>query len=198
MAKIDKTNRDSENQYYGLWNDWAKEWQFGIVERTAEAATQKAWDKLGNDFRKWRFEIKKMSEKTAEKVMEQSKQYHAEIRAEKAERRKFYKEHHPKDMFVWANFKNKETKEWSTRYVQVDGLFDNYVTFKGDYSQYPISRLYDTEAEAKEALQKHLEEAAKMNAEREAKLRTAVKSENVAEVHADNDVAEVRDFDITD
>ena len=47
---------------YGIWNNRKKEFQFGIKEPSKRKAWQRLFDKIGNDARKWRFEVKAISE----------------------------------------------------------------------------------------------------------------------------------------
>ena len=46
---------------YGVYNKVKKEFQFGIKEKSKRKARQKLFRKIGNDARKWRFEIKEIS-----------------------------------------------------------------------------------------------------------------------------------------
>jgi len=45
---------------YGIYNRQRKEFQFGIKEPSKRKARQRLFDKIGNDARKWRFEVKQM------------------------------------------------------------------------------------------------------------------------------------------
>ena len=45
---------------YGIYNTRAKEFQFGIKEPSKNKARQKLFDKIGNDARKWRFEVREI------------------------------------------------------------------------------------------------------------------------------------------
>ena len=45
---------------YGIWNRMKKEFQFGICEPSKRKAWKKLFNKIGNDARKYRFEIKKI------------------------------------------------------------------------------------------------------------------------------------------
>lgn len=47
---------------FGVWNTARKEWQFGIHEPTSRKAWKVLYRKIGNDARKWRFEIRKFRE----------------------------------------------------------------------------------------------------------------------------------------
>lgn len=46
------------NPKYGIWNTVHKEFQFGISEDTPRKAENKLFKKIGNDARKWRFEVR--------------------------------------------------------------------------------------------------------------------------------------------
>lgn len=50
------------NTKYGVWNKMRKEFQFGIAEDTPKKAINKLFSKIGDDARKWRFEIRKISQ----------------------------------------------------------------------------------------------------------------------------------------
>lgn len=45
---------------YGIWNSMRKEFQFGICEPSKAKAIDKLFKKIGNDARKWRFEVKRL------------------------------------------------------------------------------------------------------------------------------------------
>ena len=45
---------------WGIWNNMRKEFQFGICEDTPLLAERKLRQKIGNDVRKWRFEVKQL------------------------------------------------------------------------------------------------------------------------------------------
>ena len=45
---------------YGIYNRCAKEFQFGIKEPSKNKARQKLFNKIGNDARKWRFEVREI------------------------------------------------------------------------------------------------------------------------------------------
>lgn len=47
---------------YGVYNKQKKEFQFGIKEPSKKKARQKLFDKIGNDARKWRFEIREIKQ----------------------------------------------------------------------------------------------------------------------------------------
>ncbi len=48
------------DKMYGIYNIRAKKFQFGIKEPSKRKAKQKLFDKIGNDARKWRFEVKEI------------------------------------------------------------------------------------------------------------------------------------------
>ena len=48
--------------HYGVYNTMKKEFQFGISEPSKRKAYNKLFEKIGNDARKWRFEIKALPE----------------------------------------------------------------------------------------------------------------------------------------
>ena len=50
----------TEEKVYGIYNLRKKEFQFGIRETSKKKAMQKLFDKIGNDARKWRFEVKEI------------------------------------------------------------------------------------------------------------------------------------------
>lgn len=45
---------------YGIWNSVKKEFQFGIDEPSKKKAIEKLFHKIGNDARKWRFEVRRI------------------------------------------------------------------------------------------------------------------------------------------
>lgn len=45
---------------YGIYNTRTKEFQFGIKEPSKNKARQKLFSKIGNDARKWRFEVREL------------------------------------------------------------------------------------------------------------------------------------------
>lgn len=47
---------------YGIYNTKKKEFQFGICEPSKKKARDKLFKKIGNDARKWRFEIREIKE----------------------------------------------------------------------------------------------------------------------------------------
>ena len=44
---------------YGIWNNRRKQFQFGISEPSKKRAWKKLFNKIGNDARKYRFEVRK-------------------------------------------------------------------------------------------------------------------------------------------
>lgn len=48
------------SKMYGIYNTRAKEFQFGIKEPSKNKARQKLFSKIGNDARKWRFEVREI------------------------------------------------------------------------------------------------------------------------------------------
>jgi hypothetical protein len=52
---------------WGIWNNMRKEFQFGICEDTPLLAERKLRQKIGNDARKWRFEVKQLPCTTRQK-----------------------------------------------------------------------------------------------------------------------------------
>ena len=47
---------------YGIWNDRAKKFQFGIVEDSPFLAEARLFYKIGDDANKWRFEARALPE----------------------------------------------------------------------------------------------------------------------------------------
>lgn len=47
---------------YGVYNNRKKEFQFGISEDTPLLAKAKLFSKIGDDARRWRFEIREIKE----------------------------------------------------------------------------------------------------------------------------------------
>ena len=45
---------------YGIWNSVKKEFQFGICEDTPALAEARLFQKIGQDARKWRFEVRRI------------------------------------------------------------------------------------------------------------------------------------------
>ena len=52
-------NGDGTNKW-GIYNTVAKKFQFGICEDTPRLAEKKLFSKIGNDARKWRFEVRQL------------------------------------------------------------------------------------------------------------------------------------------
>lgn len=50
----------NQEKHYGIYNTKAKEFQFGINEPSKNKARQKLFDKIGNDARKYRFEVREI------------------------------------------------------------------------------------------------------------------------------------------
>ena len=50
----------SAEKVYGIWNSCKKEFQFGIRAKSKSAAWRMLFQKIGNDARKWRFEVKEI------------------------------------------------------------------------------------------------------------------------------------------
>lgn len=48
---------------YGIYNKQSKKFQFGICEDTPMLAEARLWQKIGDDARKWRFEVKRLPDK---------------------------------------------------------------------------------------------------------------------------------------
>lgn len=49
---------------YGIWNSVKKQFQFGIAEDTPMLAEARLFQKIGQDARKWRFEVRRIKEAT--------------------------------------------------------------------------------------------------------------------------------------
>lgn len=47
-------------EQFGIWNAQRKCWQFGICENTPMLAEARLFQKIGDDARKWRFEVRKL------------------------------------------------------------------------------------------------------------------------------------------
>lgn len=47
---------------YGIYNTIKKEFQFGIKEPSKSKAWNKLFQKIGDDARKWRFEVREIKE----------------------------------------------------------------------------------------------------------------------------------------
>lgn len=59
---------------YMIWNDLQKEYQFpSICETTEKGANTLLFKKIGNDARKWRFEVKKLSKEEALNIKKELK-----------------------------------------------------------------------------------------------------------------------------
>lgn len=52
-----------EEKMYGIYNTMKKEFQFGIKEPSKSKAWKALFNKIGNDARKWRFEVREIKEK---------------------------------------------------------------------------------------------------------------------------------------
>jgi hypothetical protein len=48
---------------YGIYNTIAKEFQFGISAKSKSEAMRMLFQKIGNDARKWRFEVREIPRK---------------------------------------------------------------------------------------------------------------------------------------
>ena len=46
---------------YGIWNKQKKEFQFGICEDTPMLAEARLFQKIGEDAKKWRFEVREVT-----------------------------------------------------------------------------------------------------------------------------------------
>lgn len=55
---------------YGIYNTSKKEFQFGIKEPSKRKAWQRLFDKIGNDARKWRFEVRVIGEQALKQMGE--------------------------------------------------------------------------------------------------------------------------------
>ena len=59
---------------YMIWNDLQKEFQFpSICETTEKGANTLLFKKIGNDARKWRFEVKKLPKEEALNIKKELK-----------------------------------------------------------------------------------------------------------------------------
>lgn len=56
------------DKLYGIYNKRKKEFQFGIKESSKKKARKRLFDKIGNDARKWKFEVKAINEQAQMKV----------------------------------------------------------------------------------------------------------------------------------
>ena len=54
--------RGKENTKYGIWNRNKKEFQFGICEDSPALAEARLLYLIGDDARKWRFEIRELEQ----------------------------------------------------------------------------------------------------------------------------------------
>lgn len=52
---------------YGIYNSMKKEFQFGIKEKTKHKAQNKLFKKIGYDSYKWRFEVRRISDRKNER-----------------------------------------------------------------------------------------------------------------------------------
>lgn len=48
------------SKIYGIYNTRTKSFQFGIKEPSKTKAFQKLFEKIGDDARKWRFEVREI------------------------------------------------------------------------------------------------------------------------------------------
>ena len=62
LPKIQKERLPTEKQY-GIWNTARKEFQFGISEDSGPLAEARLFQKIGDDARKWRFEIRELKKR---------------------------------------------------------------------------------------------------------------------------------------
>ena len=59
---------------YMIWNDIQKEFQFpSICETTEKGANTLLFKKIGNDARKWRFEVVKVKKEEAKEIVKELK-----------------------------------------------------------------------------------------------------------------------------
>lgn len=56
--------RGEKGAKYGIWNTQQRCWQFGISEDTPMLAEARLFQKIGDDARKWRFEVRRLPQKT--------------------------------------------------------------------------------------------------------------------------------------
>ena len=54
-------NGDGHSKW-GIYNTLKKGFQFGICENTPKLAYDKSFQKIGNNARKWRFEVRKLKQ----------------------------------------------------------------------------------------------------------------------------------------
>ena len=61
-------------KYYGIWNNRKKEFQFGICAPSKNKAWDALFRKIGDDARKWRFEVKQLKHGNpkAEPILEEA------------------------------------------------------------------------------------------------------------------------------
>lgn len=64
MTKISRIEymHGKPGRKYGIWNDCAKKFQFGIKEDSPMLAEARLFYKIGDDARKWRFEARILPE----------------------------------------------------------------------------------------------------------------------------------------
>ena len=55
-------HKGSSGKKYGIWNSWAKQFQFGIREDSPMLAVARLYYKIGDDASKWRFEARVLPE----------------------------------------------------------------------------------------------------------------------------------------
>lgn len=62
MSGFDKSTfyHGKPGRKYGIWNGCKREFQFGICEETPMLAQARLFQKIGDNARKWRFEVKEM------------------------------------------------------------------------------------------------------------------------------------------
>ena len=60
--KSEEWYRGKPGAKYGIWNSAKKEFQFGISEDTPALAEARLFQKIGQDARKWRFEVRRIQE----------------------------------------------------------------------------------------------------------------------------------------
>lgn len=53
-------NQGIPGKKWGIWNATKKCWQFGICEDTPRLAEARLFQKIGEDARKWRFEVRQL------------------------------------------------------------------------------------------------------------------------------------------
>lgn len=64
---------------YGVWNIQKKEFQFGIEEPSKTRAMKRLFKKIGNDARKWRFDIREIKPGSPRQTLPQKlKRFHCE------------------------------------------------------------------------------------------------------------------------